>query len=116
MAKLRETRNEKLNNASLSKLQSIARQRGLKGYSKLNKNQLIQLIDGSLSTYRAIAKQHGLTDYSKLNKKDLIQLINDYQSLLDMLPTKVAKPTLKNKFDSWVKWLKQHLHEKKMKF
>ena len=53
----------KMKKLSLSKLQSIARRRGLKGYSKLERNELVQLINGSLSTYRAIAEQHGLTDY-----------------------------------------------------
>ena len=77
--KWNETTNKKLTNASLNKLQSIAKQRGLKGYSKLDKKQLIQLISGSLSKYKAIAERHGLTDYSKLNKKDLIQLIKSYQ-------------------------------------
>jgi hypothetical protein len=54
--KLTETKNKKLANASVGKLRSIAKQRGLKGYSKQNKNELIQLIDGSLSKYRAIAE------------------------------------------------------------
>jgi len=107
--KWNETTNKKLTNASLTKLQSIAKQRGLKGYSKLDKNQLIQLINGSLSKYKAIAEQHGLTDYSKLNKKDLLQLIKSYQSFLDMLPSKVVKPTLKNKFLEWVNWLMKYI-------
>ena len=104
MAKLMEKKK-----LSLSKLQSIARRRGLKGYSKLERNELIQLINGSLSTYRAIAEQHGLTDYSKLNKKDLLQLIKSYQSFLDTLPSKVARPTLKNKFIEWVNWLIKYI-------
>ena len=110
--KWNKTKNTKLYNASLSKLQSIAKQRGLKGYSKLDKNELIQLIDGSLSTYRSIAKKHGLLEYSKLNKKDLVQLVIGYQSLLPT-NTFIAKPTLKNKFDKWVEWLEQYLPEKK---
>ena len=104
MAKLMEKKK-----LSLSKLQSIARRRGLKGYSKLERNELIQLINGSLSTYRAIAEQHGLTDYSKLNKKDLLQLIKSYQSFLDTLPSKVARPSLKNKFIEWVNWLIKYI-------
>lgn len=107
--KWNETTNKKLTNASLNKLQLIAKQRGLKGYSELDKNQLIQLISGSLSKYKAIAEQHGLTDYSKLNKKDLIQLIESYQSFINTLPSKVAKPTLKNKFIEWVNWLMKYI-------
>jgi hypothetical protein len=114
MNKWNETKNKKLINASVSKLQSIAKQRGLTGFSKLDKNELVQLINGSLSTYRSRAEQHGLTDYSKLNKRDLIQLIKSYESLLDMLPAKtfIAKPTLKNKFDEWVNWLSKHCPQK----
>ena len=60
--KLMETKNKKLINASVGKLKSIARQRGLQGYSNLSKTELVQLIDGSLSKYRAIAKQHGFNE------------------------------------------------------
>ena len=111
--KWNETKNKKLINASLRKLQSIAKQRGLKEYKKLDKIELLQLLDGSLGKYRAIAEQHGLRDYSKLNKKDLQQLVMGYESLLDMFPKGIARPTLKNKFIEWVNWLEQHLPEKK---
>jgi len=102
----------KLKKMSLPELRSIAKRRGLKGYFKLDKSQLIQLIDGSLSKYRVIAEQYALTDYSKLNKKDLIQLVKSYQSLLDMLPKFIAKPTLKNKFIEWVTWLMKYIPQK----
>ena len=103
--KWNKMKNKKLINASLSKLQSLAKQRGLKGYSNLDKNELLQLFDGSLSKYRAIAEQFGIKDYSKLTKKDLMQLVMGYQSILSMLPKDIAKPTLKNKFVEWVNWL-----------
>jgi hypothetical protein len=99
----------KLKKMKVRELQSIAKQRGLKEYSKLGKEELLQLIDGSLSKYRAIAEQHGLRDYSKLNKKDLLHLVMGYESLLDMLPKDIAKPTLKNKFIEWVNWLMKYV-------
>jgi hypothetical protein len=107
--KWNETKNKKLINASLRKLQAIAKQRGLKEYKKLDKIELLQLLDGSLGKYRAIAEQHGLRDYSKLNKKDLQQLVMGYESLLDMFPKGIARPTLKNKFIEWVNWLMKYV-------
>lgn len=76
-------------NAKLNDLRLIAKQRRLKGYSKLNKADLIQFIkkhsisdsneleELTILQLQTYLKNMGITKYSKLKKADLINLVTN---------------------------------------
>ena len=68
---------------TLGELKRKAKENGLRGYSKLNKLQLQELLANpialenmTVNRLRSIARERGLTGYSRLNRNALIQRLN----------------------------------------
>jgi len=120
---------------TMNELRAIARERGLRGYTTLCKDDLIKFIinpgevQPTINELRTIAKKRGLRGYTALSKDELSQLINARQRLLDkpvpVIGTPILHPTepsrntvietvhtIKNKFNEWANWLMEHIPEK----
>ena len=87
---------------TVDELRKMAKNRGLTGYSKLKKANLVNLLGRKASPQkvksptvdelRKIAKNRGLTGYSKLKKQNLKNLLKSPKSFLSPVPTPVGSP------------------------
>ena len=65
---------------SVKSLREMAKSRGITGYSKMGKSELISLLGvselhtKSVGELKGMAKSRGLTGYSKMRKNELISL------------------------------------------
>ena len=84
---------------SIPILKNIAREKGLRGYSRLKKSALIKklrepitLRDLSRTLLKQLARERGLRRYSRLKKSELIQRLSEHGStILDMdISTRMA--------------------------
>ena len=80
-------------------LKNLAREKGLRGYSRLKKSELIKklrepitLRDFSRTQLKQLARERGLRRYSRLKKSELIQRLSEHGStILDMdISTRMA--------------------------
>ena len=73
----------------VSTLKNLARERGLRGYSRLRKSELIEqiknppLLEYTRAQLKQLAKEIGLRGYSRLRKSELLQtlIVPGYQIL-----------------------------------
>ena len=74
---------------SIPVLKNLAREKGLRGYSRLKKSELIQklrepilLRDFSRTQLKQLARERGLRRYSRLKKSELIQRLSEHGSTI----------------------------------
>ena len=111
--------NKLIETMNVNELRAIAKERGLKGYSRMRKDDLVRMLIGSQSRHAPLldlpAFDPPLRDISVFYHHLLDTPVNNGSPIL--LPTKASavKPpsTLKNKFNEWFNWLVDHIPQKR---
>ena len=95
----------KMNTMKVSELRTLAKERGLKGYSQLRKADLVHLSEESQAPVAPLSKEGKRRTVLKVS----IILHPQDMDIFERQEMEKQRPLVKNKLNEWYEWLVHHV-------